>query len=66
MTQSKAVTSYLEPQEVMELEEAAEYLRDKLLIRLLFHLGYRISEALGIRASVDKGKGFGEGFGSTF
>ena len=39
---------YLEPAEIEKLEEAAEYLRDKLLIRLLFHLGCRISEALGI------------------
>ena len=40
--------TYLEKEEVSKLEEAAEYLRDKLLIRLLFHLGCRISEALGI------------------
>jgi integrase/recombinase XerD len=40
--------AYLEPEEVQQLEEAAEYLRDKLLIRLLFHTGCRISEALGI------------------
>jgi integrase/recombinase XerD len=40
--------AYLEPQEVVKLEQAAEYLRDKLLIRLLFHLGCRVSEALGI------------------
>ena len=40
--------TYLEPAEIERLEEAAEYLRDKLLIRLLFHLGCRISEALGI------------------
>jgi len=39
--------AYLTPEEVKELEEAAEYLRDKLLIRLLFRLGCRISEALG-------------------
>jgi integrase/recombinase XerD len=43
--------AYLEPEEVARLEEAAEYLRDKLLIRLLFHLGCRISEALGIAVS---------------
>jgi integrase/recombinase XerD len=42
---------YLEPDEVVRLEQAAEYLRDRLLIRLLFHLGCRISEALGIKAS---------------
>ncbi len=41
--------AYLEPAEVERLEQAAEYLRDKLLIRLLFHLGCRVSEALGIR-----------------
>ena len=43
--------AYLEPTEIERLEEAAEYLRDKLLIRLLFHLGCRISEALGITVS---------------
>ena len=40
--------TYLEPEEVERLEEAAAYLRDRLLIRLLFRLGCRISEALGI------------------
>ena len=40
--------AYLELDEVKELEDAAEYLRDKLLVRLLFRLGCRISEALGI------------------
>jgi len=40
--------AYLEIDEVKKLEEAAKYLRDKLLIRLLFHLGCRVSEALGI------------------
>ena len=40
--------AYLELTEIVKLEEASEYLRDKLLIRLLFHLGCRISEALGI------------------
>jgi len=43
--------AYLEPDEIVRLEQAAEYLRDRLLIRLLFHLGCRISEALGIKAS---------------
>ena len=43
--------AYLEPVEIEKLEEAAEYLRDRLLIRMLFHLGCRISEALGIKAS---------------
>jgi len=42
------VKAYLEPEEVEKLEKAAEYLRDRLLIRLLFHLGCRVSEVLGI------------------
>ena len=41
--------AYLETEEVTRLEEMAEYLRDKLLVRLLFHLGCRVSEALGLR-----------------
>jgi integrase/recombinase XerD len=45
------VKAYLEAEEVKGLEQAAEYLRDKLLIRLLFHLGCRISEALAISLS---------------
>ena len=40
--------TYLELKEVELIEQAAEYLRDKLLIRLLFHLGCRISEALAV------------------
>ena len=43
--------AYIEPAEVERLEQAAVYLRDKLLIRLLFHLGCRISEALGIKVN---------------
>jgi len=43
--------AYLEPAEVERLEEVALCLRDKLLIRLLFRLGCRISEALGIKVS---------------
>jgi integrase/recombinase XerD len=39
---------YLEPEEVAKMEKAAGNLRDKLLIRTLFHLGSRISEDLGI------------------
>lgn len=40
--------AYLEPEEVSQMEAAAAYLRDKLLIRLTFRLGCRISESLGI------------------
>ena len=40
--------AYLEPKEVALMEEAATNLRDKILIRLLFRLGCRVSEALGL------------------
>ncbi len=40
--------AYLEATEIQSLEQAANYMRDKLLIRLLFHLGCRISEALAL------------------
>ncbi len=40
--------AYLEPHEVENLENASTNLRDRLLIRLLFHLGCRISEALAL------------------
>jgi len=50
--------AYLEPDEIKLLEDSAGYLRDKLLIRLLFRLGCRISEALGIAVGdVDFDKG---------
>lgn len=39
---------YLELAEVELLENAAEYLRDKLLVRTVFRLGCRVSEALSI------------------
>lgn len=41
---------YLEPNEVENLEKHATNLRDRLLIRLLFHLGCRVSEALALQA----------------
>ena len=41
--------AYLELEDVKRLEEAAVYSRDKLLIRVLFHLGCRISEALALK-----------------
>jgi integrase/recombinase XerD len=46
--------AYLEPHEIEQLEIAAAFLRDKLLIRLLFRLGCRVTEALGLTfADVD-------------
>jgi integrase/recombinase XerD len=41
--------AYLEPEEIAMMEMTAANLRDKLLVRLLFRLGCRISEALAIR-----------------
>ena len=50
--------SYLEPEELELMEKAATNLRDRLLIRLLFHLGCRVSEALGITVEdIDLTKG---------
>jgi integrase/recombinase XerD len=43
--------TYLEPKEIDQIEQAAECLRDKLLVRLLAHLGRRVSEAIGITVS---------------
>lgn len=43
--------TYLEVEDIEKMEEAAEYLRDKLLVRLLSYLGCRVSEALGITVS---------------
>jgi len=41
--------AYLEITEVEKLEQSATNLRDKLLIRLLFRLGCRVSEALSLK-----------------
>jgi integrase/recombinase XerD len=45
MMNSKA---YLDSEDIRRMEQAETCLRDKLLIRLLFHLGCRISEALAL------------------
>jgi integrase len=39
---------YLNPDEIKLMEEAATCLRDRLLIRVLFRLGCRVSEALAL------------------
>ena len=41
--------TYLDLEDIELLEEAATNLRDRLLIRLLFRLGCRVSEALALR-----------------
>lgn len=46
---NKGVKTYLETDEVESLEDAATNIRDRLLIRLLFHLGCRVSEALALK-----------------
>lgn len=45
----KVMKTYLDPEEVKLLEEATSNLRDRLLVRLLFRLGCRISEALALK-----------------
>lgn len=40
--------AYLELSDVKRLERAATNVRDRLLIRILFHLGCRVSEALSL------------------
>jgi integrase/recombinase XerD len=55
---SARTKAYLEPSEVENLEKRATNLRDRLLIRLLFHLGCRVSEALALEVhDIDFGQG---------
>jgi integrase/recombinase XerD len=52
------VKTYLEPSEISLLENETTNLRDRLLIKLLFHLGCRISEALDLKVEdIDFRKG---------
>ena len=43
--------TYLKPEDVELMEQTATCVRDRLLIRLLFRLGCRISEALALRTA---------------
>jgi integrase/recombinase XerD len=43
------IRAYLEAEEIERLEGEATNLRDRFLIRLLFHLGCRVSEALSLK-----------------
>jgi len=43
------VKTYLEPDEIKLMEDSATNLRDRLLIRLLFRLACRVSEALTLK-----------------
>lgn len=50
--------TYLESEEIAKMETMATNLRDRLLIRVLFHVGCRISEALSIESKrIDFSKG---------
>jgi len=50
--------TYLKPADVEHMEQAATCLRDRLLIRLLFRLACRISEALALKVEdIDLNKG---------
>jgi len=52
------IRAYLEVTEVERLEQSATNLRDRLLIRLLFHLGCRVSEALSLKVEdIDLSRG---------
>jgi integrase/recombinase XerD len=41
--------TYLDPRDVELLEKCAASARDKLLVRLLFRLGCRVSEVLNLK-----------------
>ncbi len=43
--------AYLEPADIEMMERVANCLRDRLLIRILFRLGCRVSEALAVKVS---------------
>lgn len=50
--------AYLEPADIELMEQAASCSRDRLLIRLLFRSGCRVSEALALKVSdIDFGQG---------
>ncbi len=50
--------AYLELDDIDHMDECATNIRDRLLIRMLFHLGCRISEALGIAVeNIDLSRG---------
>jgi len=50
--------TYLETKAIDLIEEEARYARDRILIRILFHLGCRVSEALALTVDdIDLNKG---------
>jgi len=54
----KMIKAYLEPDDIDRMVQAAPNFRDKLLIRLLFYLGCRVTEGLSIKVEdIDFNKG---------
>jgi len=50
--------TYLEPDDIELIEGAATCLRDRLLVRILFRLGCRVSEALALKVGdIDSERG---------
>jgi integrase/recombinase XerD len=50
--------AYLEIKDIEQMEQSASCMRDKLLIKILFRLGCRVSEALGLTVNdIDLKKG---------
>ena len=58
--------TYIEATDIEMMKRVTSSLRDRLLVRLLFHLSCRVSEALAIKSSdVDFVQGNGEGWRRT-
>lgn len=51
VTPIRDLKGYLEPQQVERLMAAASNPRDKLMVRILWRIGIRVSELIGIRVS---------------
>ncbi len=51
ITRMFTMKRYLEPVDIELMERTASCLRDRLLIRLLFRLGCRVSEALALNVN---------------
>ena len=49
--EEEVMKTYLEPVDIELMERATSCLRDRLLIRVLFRLGCRVSEALALKVS---------------
>ena len=43
--------TYIEPEDIVKMEQAVDNLRDLLLIRVIFWLGCRVTEAIGVKVT---------------